>query len=125
LDEQEDAPHADDGQELLIILPRDRVTEALAQVRRTCRVTQVASPRVAVVTCAPGEQPGVRSIPGAIVIGSGDPAPAVMGDLDDGESLFVAAWVRRMQELPAKQRRGEGLSWDAPGFTPPDAPKRP
>ena len=128
MDEQADARGAadgHDGRELLLVLPSDGATEALAQVRRTCRVSQLASPRVAIVTCAPGELTGVRAIPGVTVISAGDPAPAVMAHLDDGESLFVAAWLRRMQEMPSKQRRGEGLSWDAPGFTPPDAPERP
>jgi hypothetical protein len=36
-------------------------------------------------------------------------------ELDEQEALFVAAWTNGMTG-PEKQRRGEGLPWDAPGF---------
>jgi hypothetical protein len=42
----------------------------------------------------------------------------VLDDLDEGARLFVRAWQER--PLRKAERRGEGLSWDAPGFEPPD-----
>ena len=43
-------------------------------------------------------------------------------DLSETEHLFVTAWLasRRTTRL----RRGDGLAWDAPGFTPPDGEGR-
>jgi hypothetical protein len=50
---------------------------------------------------------------------SDDPPPRLPPDLTQSERLFVAAWEARRQP---KSRVGEGLSWDAPGFLPPDSP---
>lgn len=50
-------------------------------------------------------------------VGPQDPIPP---DLSEGERLFAAAW--QQSKLP-KSRDAEGLSWDAPGFQPPDDPK--
>ena len=35
------------------------------------------------------------------------------------QMLFVDAWRTRLDE-PAKQRPGDEMPWDAPGFEPPD-----
>lgn len=43
--------------------------------------------------------------------------------LTDDESLFIESWRARPQ-AGAKERKGEGLPWDAPGFQPPDGPPR-
>lgn len=45
---------------------------------------------------------------------------SVLDDLDDGTRLFVDGWLDRPLEKPG--RPGEGASWDAAGFTPPDRP---
>ena len=47
---------------------------------------------------------------------------SVLDELDEGAQLFVRAWRERPLSKP--DRRGEGLSWDAPGFEPPDRPAR-
>lgn len=41
--------------------------------------------------------------------------------LSDAEQLFVSAWATRGGP---KVRRGDGASWDDPGFLPPDRPPR-
>jgi hypothetical protein len=46
----------------------------------------------------------------------------VLDELDEGARLFVRAWQER--PLSKTDRRGEGLSWDAPGFEPPGPPDR-
>ncbi len=46
----------------------------------------------------------------------------VLDELDEGARLFVRAWQER--PLSKSDRRGEGLSWDAPGFEPPGPPDR-
>lgn len=111
-----------DGREVLVILSGDRMAESFKQVSSNYRVQHVASPRVVVVQCSQGELAGLGSIPGVTVVTGGDPPSGLMESLTDSEALFVAAWLSRIQEGSSKQRPGEGLSWDAPGFVAPDPP---
>lgn len=110
------------GRELLVILSGDRALESFKQVSANCRVHHSASPRVVVVECLQSELAELRSIPGVTVVTGGDSPPEVMDSLNDSEALFVAAWLSRIKEGPSKRRLSEGLSWDAPGFVPPDPP---
>jgi hypothetical protein len=111
----------EDGGEFLLILDSVTAAEAQEQLHRTHRVTQVGSPRVVVVAVSPEETPPSPSTPGVVTVSSGSLPPDIFEELDEQEALFVAAWASRMTG-PEKQRRGEGLPWDAPGFEPPDAP---
>lgn len=62
------------------------------------------------------DQAELAAIPGvARVVEPGAPAPALEG-LSAGEQLFVSGWLARSAP---KERPGEGLAWDAPGYTPP------
>jgi len=108
--------------ELLVIISGERAEESFKQVSASYKVRHVASPRVVVVEGAENELAKLRAISGVTVVASGDVPPGVMGKLDEGEALFVAAWLSRIKEGSSKQRLGEGLSWDAPGFEPPDLP---
>jgi hypothetical protein len=47
----------------------------------------------------------------------------VIASLRPEERLFVEAWVQQ-QSGPDQRRRGDGLSWDAPGFQPPGPPDK-
>lgn len=49
--------------------------------------------------------------------------PSALEVLDEGARLFVAAWRERPVNKPG--RPGDGLSWDHPGFEPPDRPRSP
>lgn len=122
MDEQVVEKVSDGRRDLLVILSGDRAAESFKQVSANYRVHHVASPRIIAVECPPGELAGLRSIPGVTVVTSGGVPSKVMEGLDDSEALFVTAWLSRIKEEPAKQRLGEGLSWDAPGFLPPDPP---
>src|SRR5688500_7297086 len=63
---------------------------------------------------------GVGDVTGDLhVFTSGDrPGPSDVAGLSEAEMLFIDAWRARLDE-PAKQRPGDGVSWDAPGFDPP------
>ena len=75
------------------------------------RVLSAYPPRLYVVEC--------EALPGGFAaVGRDDEIPS---DLSEGERLFAAGW---QQSKRPKTRRGEGLSWDAPGFEPPDDPKK-
>lgn len=110
--------------ELLVILAGEHVADARDRIRRDHRVSQQASPRVIVIDRWPGDEARVSAIPGVRAVTTGDLPPELLEGLDDGEILFIRGWVTRIQELPSKRRRGEGTSWDAPGFRPPDPRKR-
>lgn len=48
-------------------------------------------------------------------------SPELLEQLVPGERLFIEAWAQNLRQ-PTRQRRGDGLAWDAPGFEPPDPP---
>lgn len=111
-----------DSREVLVVIGEQRAAEAFKQLSSGYSVRQVASPRVVVVDGSVGVLAGLRSIPGVTVVTRGDAPSGLTEGLDEGEALFVAAWLSRSEEGPPKQRPGEGLPWDAPGFLPPDPP---
>jgi hypothetical protein len=112
--------------EFLVVLdpvPAAAATEdPLPALRAAARVTQVLSRRLVLVQAGGAELvAAVRAVPGVALVQT-DPAAELSVDatgLDEKERLFVAAWRARSRP---KQRPGEGLDWDAPGFLPPDRP---
>ncbi len=51
------------------------------------------------------------------------PPEGVTASHTDGERMFVDAWLaRKTPQVTESNAPGEGLSWDAPGLTPPDVP---
>jgi hypothetical protein len=108
----------DPHQEILVVVADgDRFAEAIAQWRRSATVTQLLAPRLALLI-PDGEPPG---IPGTRWYRN-DVPPDVLLDLTPTERIFVAAW--RDRRAP-KVRPGDGVTWDTPGFEPPDRPSRP
>jgi len=107
--------------ELLVRVDQDRAADALERLRRELRVTQEAPPRLAVVEAAPGRAGEVAAVPGVVAVaGPGGVPPELTEGLSEDERLFVAAWELRTGEEGERERPGEGLEWDAPGYTPPD-----
>jgi hypothetical protein len=107
--------------ELLVRVDDDEAADTLARLGERFRVTQVAPPRLAVVEQEPGtHEAGLRDIPGVVAVAGPEVPDDFRKGLSPEEALFVAAWERRMQEPQSEDRPGEGLPWDAPGFSPPD-----
>jgi hypothetical protein len=104
--------------ELLAVLEPGLADEALAQLRAVANITQVLPPRLALIRADPDTMARARRIQGVLDVYE-DVAPALPLDLTPSERVFISAWQARRQP---KTRRGEGLSWDAPGFLPPDPP---
>ncbi len=108
--------------ELLVVLA-DESGDALERVSRTHRVTHVGSARLVVVEqSGAASDEALESVPGVAAVASGELPSEVVERLEPDERLFVSAWLRRTTEDGRKERAGEGLPWDAPGFTPPDPP---
>ena len=102
--------------EFLVLLGDERGVDGLEGLTEPVRVTQVGSPRLAIVEGPDAARTALSSM-GAAVAGPGE---ALEGgaELTAQEQLFADAWSQRTGEA----RRGEGLAWDAPGFAPPDPP---
>lgn len=99
---------------LVVVDDPARYAAAVAALRRVGVVTQLMPPRLAVVRIAPGAD--LPHVPGTTVyIGRPDV------DLSESEQIFVDAWLARDQP---KDRIGDGLPWDAPGFEAPDLSPR-
>jgi hypothetical protein len=82
-------------------------------------VVQQLPPRLVVIEADDAALAELRGHPDVLGIGDPDLPTALVAALTETERLFVDAWV--VGGRP-KSRRGDGLSWDAPGFSPPDPP---
>ena len=109
--------------EALVILSPSAPADVAATVQAQARLTQRLPERLLVVEAGPLGVQRLRELPGvAAVLTSG--ADKMPDGLEPGEVLFVEAWATR-QRAGKRDRLGEGLDWDAPGFQPPDPPARP
>jgi hypothetical protein len=106
--------------EWLVILETRLAGEALAQLRTVSRVTQVLSPRLAIIQADKETKARIVEVEGVFGV-YGDTVPEFPWELSQSEQVFVSAWEERQQP---KTRPGEGLSWDSPGFLPPDPPSQ-
>lgn len=101
--------------EALVILDASD-PQALEALRRDAVVTQFLPPRLALVALPLGTR--VLKSRGATLYEHDVPG-AVLDKLSENERLFVSAWASRRV---AKERTGDHLPWDAPGYSPPDWP---
>lgn len=102
--------------EAVVIFSTAENTQTPSSLTTRARVVQVGSERVMVVAADAATLGQLRELPGVMrVVTPGDAVPE-SAKLNEQELLFVKGW--QLSKQP-KQRRGEGLPWDAPGF---DAP---
>ena len=114
----------DNPAEFLVLLSDERGIDGLEQgSTASLRVTQVGSPRLAIVEGTADAQAALRSRSDVVAVAG--PGEALEGgaSLTDQERLFADAWSQRTSEPAGEERVGEGLAWDAPGFAPPDPPE--
>ena len=104
--------------EYLVLLGDERGVDGLEGLTESVRVTQVGSPRLAIVEGSDAARTALRATDAVAAVAG--PGEALEGgaELTAQERLFADAWSQRTGEA----RRGEGLAWDAPGFAPPDPP---
>jgi hypothetical protein len=82
------------------------------------RVLHRGSPRVAVIEGPWAKIHALAARPGVQVV-EDDPPSELLARLDASEAIFARAWRQRRKP---KNRAGDGLSWDAPEYQPPDRP---
>jgi hypothetical protein len=89
-------------------------------------VVALAPPRVAVLRVDEEDVEAIGSVSRLAMARRPAGEIAIVGDesalaeLDAGARLFVEGWRSKVIDKP--DRLGEGLSWDHPGFQPPDRP---
>jgi len=103
-----------------VVLLSSNEQGAAAAVRQRCRVVSALPPRLLVVEADEQVAQGLRVLPGVddVISGMDNILP---NSLNESELLFVQAW-QQSRHLDDKARPGEGLSWDAEGFSAPDHP---
>lgn len=107
----------------LVVLSAQNAPDELADLQQRYRVSSVLPPHLAVVDLDDSEAQAVRRRAGIQAVIS-HPAESIPGSLTETEQLFIQAWQQR-QQMSNKQRPGDGLAWDAEGFSPPDLPNPP
>lgn len=113
-----------DGAEFLVLLDESRAASTLDDLRVAGHVTQVASPRLVLVTTDRRRSIELSTQVGVVGVFA-DALPAEMAErLNESEQLFADAWATRRTEMSSKQRPGEGLSWGDERFEPPDPTPR-
>jgi hypothetical protein len=80
------------------------------------RVLQQMPPRLAIVSA---NEAGIRALeaaPGVTAVFAGDVPPEALERLDVVGRAFATGWNERRRP---KERLGDGLAWDTPGFEAP------
>jgi hypothetical protein len=108
-------------QDVLVILKNEDMGAGRSHVRETTQILQEGSPRVLTVV-RPRDLGTLRGGPGIRAVIDGDVPGDLLSSLDEGEALFVRAWEQQ-PAMKEKARPGEGLSWGAAGYEPPDPPQ--
>jgi hypothetical protein len=110
-----------DDEEFLVLLDDSRAESARVDLRAAGRVTQMASPRLLLVTTDRGRSIELQSRSDVVGVFD-DVLPAELAArLNEAETLFADAWATRRSASP-KQRIGDGRNWGDEHFEPPDPP---
>jgi hypothetical protein len=80
------------------------------------RVLQHMPPRFAIVVAGDEELRALQRSPHVTAVFTDDVPPDALERLDPVSRAFAAGWNERQR---LKERPGEGLPWDAPGFQAP------
>lgn len=106
--------------EMLVVLTATHAQQTRENIESQFQLRHIVSDRILVIDKPDAKRIALlRAIPG-IEAATIDALPQdILNSLNQTEALWVAAWFERKRP---KQRPGEGLAWDAPGFLPPDPP---
>jgi hypothetical protein len=113
---------ANQSRQALVILGPSVGENVADSIAAQARVTQIASPRVFIVSGDSSSVDNIARLPGVSHVLTGLEAPQDIADLNEQESLFVKSWL--VSQQPKARGKTEGLAWDKPGFQPPDPPKK-
>jgi hypothetical protein len=106
---------------VLIVLPGASASEHVGRLQSTYRVLTLLPPRILVLEADEAALTALRADANVAGVYDRTVPPDVLAGLGPEERLFVEGWIQQ-QAGKDKPRRGDGLSWDAPGFQPPGPP---
>jgi len=109
------------NREVLVILRPGTASNTIDRLKAEYRVTSILPPRI-VGLSAGQDVERLNDLPDVEAVLT-EPLDEPPSSLSDSERLFVSGWLAR-QQAGGKTRAGDGVAWDAPGFLPPDPPKR-
>lgn len=107
-----------DAGEVLVIIEPTTHADVWHRASAELEVRHSVSPHVHVVTGPAHALTALANAAGLHVLTTDTAQATAPPGLDPAETMFVDAWLSRRNP---KVRHGEGLAWDAPGFTPPDS----
>jgi hypothetical protein len=102
--------------EILIILETDTISQIRPTIEQRYTVVHSFSERTLVVRGEQNEVQQIKQMKGVLLATETEVPDAVLNLLSHTEQLSISAW--QLSKEP-KNRKGEGNSWDAPGFSPP------
>jgi hypothetical protein len=105
--------------EALIVLDEHDAARTRSEVEKQAQVLHSVSPRVFVVMAEAQVLEHLSRMENVVAATATDLPDTVLRTLDGPERQWAAAWNLRRIE---KSRPGDGLNWDAAGFSPPDRP---
>ncbi len=108
---------------VLVLLPEESAARNAARLQGAYRVLAMLRPRILVLQIEEEALTALRQDPSLAGVYDDTVPPEVLAGLRPDERLFVDGWIQQ-QASKDKQRRGDGLSWDAPGFQPPGPPSK-
>ena len=112
-----------EARQVLVVLTDASAAAHASVLQDRHRVLTMFRPRLMVLSVDERAVAELGRDPAVAGVFERDAPHAVIEGLRPEEQLFVDSWLlQRTQET--KPRVGEGLSWDAPGFQPPDLPKK-
>ncbi len=106
--------------EVLVLFKEPPSPRAMTNLKARYRVTSLMPPRLVVLDMQENELPELQRMAGVEAVLTG-PTSSLPASLTEQERLFITGWLQRRHG--GKQRKGEGLPWDAEGYLPPDKPQ--
>ena len=102
--------------DFLLLLDKDSPADVLSG---QAAIVHSVSPRLFVIRSGPATRAELAALTGVAAITDCELPQEYQQILNPQEMLFATAFAA---SGTSKQRVGEGLPWDAPGFEPPDPP---
>ncbi|PWT86429.1 MAG: hypothetical protein C5B57_01110 [Blastocatellia bacterium] len=107
----------------LVIAEESQADAVWSRIGESLSLTQRLPPRLAIVQGDRATLEAISKLPGVIAVYAADMPASALQQLNPTERIFAEAWILRRQ--PKLARPGDGLTWDAEGFQPPDRPTDP
>ena len=108
--------------EMLVVLTATHRQQTREVIKNRFQLRHIVSDRILVIEKPDERQISLLRAMTGIQVATVEPLPQdILNTLNQTETLWVAAWFERKRP---KQRPGDGLTWDAPGFLPPDLPPK-